>query len=211
MWFLGDRYESVRWWWVNIWKNKRQWNPIKSRFVLLRRMREWVFSRCLFHKEGGKSLNKPHVDIGFRPLRGFCLLWASFNSELATNRVPTRFLRAPLMLPHTLRFLFVTSQKVTKTSLHVPSRIHLSIYLFVLLHYSSLLQVIDCTQILFVQDCWSLILLWFHWGNMERLHKVYDPAEAYLAGWCPINSTGDAQLVLAVCQCYVGSVSAQFW
>lgn len=174
-------------------------------------MREWDVSRCLFHKEGGKSLNKPHVDIGFRPLRGFCLLWASFNSELATNRVPTRFLRAPLMLPHTLRSLLVTSQKVTKTSPHVPSRIHLSIYLFVLLHDSSLLQVIDYAQILFVQDGWSPILLWFHWGNMERLHKVYDPAEAYLAGWCPINSTGDAQLVLAVCQRCVGSASAQFW
>lgn len=156
--------------------------------------------------------NKPDVDIGFRPLRFCCLLWASFNSELATNRTPTRFPRALLMLPHTLRLLCVTSQKVTKTSLHVPSRNHPSLYLCVLLHYSSLLQVIYCTQTLCL---FRIAGAWF-WrdfirGNMEWLHKVYDLAEAYHAGRCLINSTGDAELVLAVCQHCVGSVIAQLW
>lgn len=46
---------------------------------------------------------------------------------------------------------------------------------------------------------------------MERLHKVYDPAGAYRAGQCPINSTLGAQLVLAACQRRVGSAIAQLW
>lgn len=181
---------------------------MKSCLVLLAGMRT-VF-HCLFHKEEKKGQNKPHVDLGFRPSELFYLLWASFNSELATKRVPTRLLRAPLMLPHTLICLchFPESHR----HFCMPHS-RLFIYLlFSLPHYSSFLQVIDCPRTLCLSRIVGApILMWVHQENMEQLHKVYALAEAYRAGQCLINSTLGAQLVLAACQRCVGSAIAQLW
>lgn len=85
-------------------------------------------------------------------------------------------------------------------------------FLFMLPHYSSLLQVIHCPRTLCLsRSAGAPILTQVHQGNMGRLHKVYDPAEAYRAGQRPISSTHGAQFLLAACQRCIGSAAAQLW
>lgn len=157
------------------------------------------------------------MDLGFRTLRVFfflvffCfvfLLWASFNSELATSRVPTRFLRALLTLPHTLISLcHLPESHKDISACPIPDLFIVPSASFFFFASSDLLPA----NFVFVQDCWSPDSDVGLSGNMEQLHKVYDPAEAYRAGQCLINSTLGAQLVLAACQRCVGSAIAQLW
>lgn len=189
---------------------------VNSSFLLLTAMRR-VF-HCLFHKDGSKQVRISLTWTWALDLWVF-LFFIIICFELHLIQCwqqpgfpPDSSERRSCSL--TLWFLSVNSQKVTKTFLHVPSHIYSTVFFFSFFSCSLFFFASSDllhTNFVFVQDCWSLILTWFHTGNMEGLHKVYDPAEAYLCRPVSDKFNVGAQLLLAVCQRCVCSAIAQLW
>lgn len=142
---------------------------------------DWSWTYFLYQQP---NLNELCMERHFGPLRSFIIcFWASFNSPLARDKVPSKFHRAKTLFPSPS-----LSLKLSDFSLSLPRKAWICFSMYqptCILFYSLIHWTVTCfawaakvfNSSVFFQGYSNLIVAWFDMRNMD--HKVYELVELY--------------------------------